>query len=72
MSHFRIITIVCTAQVFAQIGAFAVPALLPIFIADWSLSGTEAGWIIGAFYASYTLTVPVLVSLTDRIAPKRI
>lgn len=72
MSPIRIIAIVCTAQVFAQIGAFAVPALLPVFIADWNLSGTEAGWIIGAFYASYTLTVPVLVSLTDRIDPKRI
>ena len=72
MSPIRIIAIVCTAQVFAQIGAFAVPALLPIFIDTWELSGTEAGWIIGAFYASYTLTVPVLVSLTDRIDPKRI
>ena len=72
MSAIRIIAIVCTAQVFAQIGAFAVPALLPTFIDTWNLSGTDAGWIIGAFYASYTLTVPVLVSLTDRIDPKRI
>ncbi len=72
MSHLRIIAIVCTAQVLAQIGAFAIPALLPTFIADWNLTGTEAGWIIGAFYASYTLTVPVLVSLTDRMDPKRI
>ena len=72
MSALRIIAIVCTAQVFAQIGAFAVPALLPVFIERWELSGTEAGWIIGAFYASYTLTVPVLVSLTDRVDPKRV
>ena len=72
MSSVRVIAIVCTAQVFAQIGAFAIPALLPTFIDTWQLSGTEAGWIIGAFYASYTLTVPVLVSLTDRIDPKRI
>lgn len=49
-----------------------MPALLPTFIEQWALTGTEAGWIIGAFYASYTLTVPVLVSLTDRIDPKRI
>ncbi len=72
MSTVRIIAIVCTAQVFAQIGAFAVPALLPTFIDRWDLSGTEAGWIIGAFYLRYTATVPVLVSLTDRIDPKRI
>ena len=72
MSPVRIIAIICTAQFFAQIGAFSVPALLPTFIDRWNLSGTEAGWIIGAFYASYTLTVPILVSLTDRIDPKRI
>lgn len=72
MSPIRIIAIICTAQVFAQVGAFAVPALLPTFISRWALSGTEAGWIIGAFYLSYTLTVPVLVSLTDRTDPKRI
>ena len=35
MSPVRIIAIVCTAQVFAQIGAFAVPALLPTFIDRW-------------------------------------
>ncbi len=56
----------------AQIGAFAVPALLPIFIDEWALSNTDAGWIIGAFYAAYTVSVPILVSLTDRIDPKRI
>ena len=63
----RILTAVCFAQVFAQIGAYTLPALLPIFIREWSLSNTEAGWLIGIFYASYVLAVPVLVSLTDRI-----
>lgn len=63
---------ICAAQCGAQIGAFAVPTLLPTFIADWSLSNTEAGWLAGIFYAGYTLSVPVLVSLTDRIDPRRI
>lgn len=65
-------TAVVAAQVLAQIGAFTLPALLPGFIARWSLSGTEAGWLIGAFFAAYVLAVPVLVALTDRIPARRI
>ena len=62
----------CAAQACAQIGAFSVAALLPTLIAVWSLTNTEAGWISGIYYAAYTLTVPLLSSLTDRIDPKRI
>jgi len=58
---------VCAAQVCAQIGAYTWPALLPGFIADWQLSNSEAGWITGVFYAAYTLAVPLLVTLTDRV-----
>ena len=57
---------VCAAQVCAQIGAYTWPALLPGFIATWGLSNREAGWITGAFYAAYTVAVPLLVTLTDR------
>ncbi|MBT5109622.1 MAG: MFS transporter [Rhodospirillaceae bacterium] len=56
----------------AQIGAYSIPALLPSFIDEWSMTNTEAGWVVGMFYAGYTLSVPVLVSLTDRVDPKRI
>jgi MFS family permease len=72
MSSTRLIAVVCAAQVLAQIGAYAVPALLPTFIAEWRLTNTEAGWITGIFYGGYTLSVPVLVTLTDRMDPKRI
>ena len=62
----------CAAQACAQIGAFSVAALLPILIPAWSLTNTEAGWISGIYYAAYTLVVPVLSSLADRVDPKRI
>jgi MFS family permease len=62
----------CAAQACAQIGAFSVAALLPTLIAAWSLTNTEAGWIGGIYYAAYTLAVPVLSSLADRVDPKRI
>src|SRR2546426_12027454 len=68
----RAVVVMCVAQSCAQIGAFGVAALLPTLIPAWSLSNTEAGWISGIYYAAYTLVVPLLSSLTDRVDPKRI
>jgi predicted MFS family arabinose efflux permease len=62
----------CAAQACAQIGAFSVAALIPTLIAAWSLTNTDAGWISGIYYAAYTLVVPLLSSLTDRVDAKRI
>ena len=67
MTPHRLVTLVCIAQVCAQIGAYTWPALLPGFIADWRITNGEAGWITGLFYAAYTMAVPVLVTLTDRV-----
>jgi MFS family permease len=68
----RLVTLVCVAQVCAQIGAYTWPALLPGFIADWHITNGEAGWITGLFYAAYTVSVPVLVTLTDRVDPRAV
>jgi predicted MFS family arabinose efflux permease len=68
----RAVVAVCAAQTCAQIGAFGVAALLPTLIDEWSLSHTEAGWVGGIYYAAYTLAVPLLSSLTDRVDPRRI
>src|SRR5258708_37271126 len=53
-------------------GFSSFAALLPGFTRDWALSNTEAGWISGIYYAGYTAAVPILVTLTDRIDPRRI
>lgn len=68
----RLVAIVCTAQVFVQLGAGYWPVLLPELMGRWSLSNSEAGWITSSFYATYMVCVPVLVTLTDRIDPKRV
>ena len=68
----RLVAIVCAAQVFVQIGAYYWPALLPQMMRHWSLSNSEAGWITSSFYGAYMLSVPVLVTLTDRIDAKRV
>jgi MFS family permease len=63
---------IVAAQMLAQIGAFALPALLPGYIARWDLSKTEAGWLVGIFFAAYVVMVPVLVALTDRMPARRV
>jgi MFS family permease len=46
--------------------------VLPALIGDWQLSSREAGLLGGALFGGTAAAVPVLVSLTDRIRPKRI
>lgn len=72
VSPARLVAIVCGAQIFAQIGAYAWPALVPGRIAEWGIDNTDAGWITGLFYLAYAVAVPVLVTLTDRVDPKRV
>ena len=50
-----------------MLGVFIFPALMPEFIIKWDLSNTEAGWIAGILLGGYAISVPILVSLTDRI-----
>ncbi|EDP65117.1 Permease of the major facilitator superfamily protein [alpha proteobacterium BAL199] len=68
----RLVAVVCAAQILAQIGAYAWPALIPGRMAAWGIDNTDAGWITGLFYLAYTVSVPVLVTLTDRVDPKRV
>jgi MFS family permease len=72
MTRSRGVVTMCAAQACAQIGAFSVAAVLPTLISVWTLTNTEAGWISGIYYLAYTLAVPLLSSLTDRVDPKRI
>jgi MFS family permease len=72
MTGARFAAWVVAAQVLTQIGAFTLPALLPGYIEAWSLSATEAGWLVGAFFGAYVLAVPVLVTLTDLLPARRI
>lgn len=72
LSSGRLVAIVCAAQVLVQIGANFWPALLPEMMGRWTLSNSEAGWITAIFYAAYMVSVPVLVTLTDRIDAKRV
>src|SRR5690606_24889793 len=72
ISPARLVALVCAAQVLAQIGAYTWPALLPGFLDRWAIDNSQAGWITGLFYAAYTLSVPFLVTLTDRVDPRSV
>ncbi len=68
----RIVVALCAAEILSMAGTMHFPALQPTFEAQWHLSGTAAGWINGVFFAGYAAATPLLVSLTDRIDPRRI
>src|SRR6201987_6406623 len=63
---------IVTAQMLVQIGAFSLPALLPAYIDQWHLTKTEAGSLVGVFYAAYVVAVPLLVALTDRVPTRNV
>src|SRR6476646_7436987 len=67
LSGRRLVAAVCAAQVLVQIGAFFWPALLPTLMPRCGLTTSEAGWIPAAVYAAYMVSVPILVTLTDRV-----
>ncbi|MBM3565225.1 MAG: MFS transporter [Alphaproteobacteria bacterium] len=71
-SHTAITAVMLAAEVCGMAGFAAFSALLPLFMTEWKLSDSDAGWISGIFYAGYLSAVPVLVSLTDRIPPRRV
>src|SRR5438034_8124337 len=64
--------VLCVAEVLTMTGVSTYVALLPVLRADWRTTNTLAGAISGAFFAGYMVAVPVLVSLTDRMAARRI
>ncbi len=72
MSDRALILILCIAEVLGMLSFSSFQALIPTFQAEWGLSNTQAGWISGIYFAGYVGAVPVLVSLTDRIDPKRV
>jgi predicted MFS family arabinose efflux permease len=63
----------CAGQLGSLLPHVVVPSILAAFlIPEWHLSGAQAGLLAGSGAAGYTLTVPVLATLTDRIEARKI
>ena len=67
-----LVALLCTTQVLSMLHNATFPALIPVFQPLWDLSGTEAGWVSGIYYAGYAAAVPLLVTLTDRFDARAI
>jgi predicted MFS family arabinose efflux permease len=67
-----VVAAICGAEILGLAGFSTVPALLPQFIEEWSLTNTQAGWLAGIVSAGYMLAVIPLVTLTDRQSARRI
>jgi MFS family permease len=63
----RIVTLLCLAEALSMTGFAAYPAFLSELREAWGMSGTEAGFVGGAFFFGYMLAVPLLSGVTDRI-----
>lgn len=61
---------ICIAEILGLASYSIVPALLPQFIENWSLSGAQAGWFAGSLFAGYMLGVVPVVTLTDRASAR--
>jgi predicted MFS family arabinose efflux permease len=68
----RVVAFVCAAEILGLAGFSLVPALLPQFIATWSLTNIEAGLLAGMMSGGYMVGVIPLVALTDRLPARTI
>jgi MFS family permease len=62
----RLTIILCCCLAGGLLPLASFPALVPSFTAEWGLTNTEAGWISGVYYLGYMLSVPLIMSATDR------
>ena len=68
----QLVVAMCITQIGGILTGATFPSLIPTFQHEWGLNNTEAGWIAGVYFVGYVAAVPVLVSLTDRIDPRRV
>lgn len=72
LSDKALILVMCGVQLLTMLSISIYAAQLPALRDFWGLNNAEAGWIGAAYFVGYTVLVPILTSLTDRIDPKRI
>jgi MFS family permease len=68
----KIIASTFVGQVAGMAGFVSFPALQPEFQRLWTLSGSEAGFISGVYFAGYVIAVPLASGLTDRMEARRV
>lgn len=69
---YRLIVLMCCAELLATIPAGTYAPLIPALRSSWHMSNAQAGLVDGSFQTGYLLASPVLLALSDRVDPKRI
>lgn len=67
VSGIGLTVLMCAAIASGLLGFSTLPALLPVLMTEWSISGAEAGWIASLIFAGYMLAVPILLPMTDHV-----
>jgi len=67
-----VVALACVAHILSLANNGTFPALIPLFQQEWGLTNSQSGWISGIYFAGYLLGVPVLVTATDTVEPRRI
>jgi MFS family permease len=67
-----LVIVMSCVMILDHLGMGVLPALQPVLIDEWQMTGTEAGWVNGIFAAGYMLGVLVLVPFTDRMDARTI
>jgi MFS family permease len=65
--EYRIVTTICLVEILVMAAFSSYASFLPRLRVEWGMTAAQAGFIGGAFFFGYMVTVPVLSSLTDRI-----
>jgi MFS family permease len=64
--EYRIVALVCIAEMLTMAAFASYASFLPKLRVEWMMTAAQAGFISGAFFFGYMMTVPVLSGLTDR------
>lgn len=72
MSSTKLTLLLCLAEILFMTAFATFPALTPHYFDHWGLTGTETGWINGAFFLGFTVVGVVSSTLTDRMDARKI
>lgn len=72
MGGVSLIVWMCLIQIIGMTSFMTFQTLLPVFLSEWSLTSSEAGWLNGVYFAGYVATAGIVMPMTDRMDSKPI
>lgn len=63
----RLIFWMCVIQIVGMTSFMTFQTLLPVFLDEWALTSSEAGWLNGIYFAGYVGAAAIVMPMTDRM-----